>query len=198
MSTKKHYLFIVFNDPIVVGALQFLRSCMNNGRAGAKPHLTIQGPFEEKVELARVRSVKKVLENDVIFIGNPGVFDTPNGKALYLSVSSPSLRRVWNKPDYPVEKYGFNPHITLYEGSDVSMVSAAHAFLKKNRMELLCRDFEVVQYVPKQADMFLLDGADADDDAIGKLMSRGSVMPSFRARFLSAVNKVAEERAPHS
>lgn len=188
MNTRKHFLFIVFNDPIVVGALQFLSAALNGGRVGSKPHLTIQGPFEEKVELNRIRSIKRRLRGDIMFIGNPGAFETKSGRALYLSVTSANLRRVWCKPDFPIEKYGFNPHITLYEGSNSHMVDAALNFLKNNRLELLCRDFDVAQYVPKQADMFLSDGAEPDADAIGKLISRGKVASAFRSKFLATVN----------
>ncbi len=188
MSNRKHFLFIVFNDPVVVGVLQFLSSVLSNGTQSTKPHLTIQGPFEEKVDLDRVNSVRRALKNDVMFIGNPGMFETDKGVALYLSVSSENLRKVWNKPDFPVEKYGFNPHITFYEGEEKRKAKAAFEFLRKNRVELLCRDFEVAQYVPKQIDMFPFEGADGDEDAIGKLMSRGSVSTSFRIKFMSAVN----------
>jgi hypothetical protein len=188
MSARKHFLFVVFTDPVVVGALQFLGSVMDSGNLSIKPHLTIQGPFEEKVDLDRIRVVKKNLEDDIFFIGNPGLFETPNGVALYLSVSSKNLRKVWNKPDYPIEKYGFNPHITIYDGPDLRKVKAAFDFLVKNRIELLCRDFEIAQYVPKQFDMFPVEGAKGDVDAIGKLMTRGSLGSSFRARFMAAVN----------
>lgn len=188
MSARKHFLFIVFSDPVVVGALQFLASVLDPKRVLEKPHLTIQGPFEEKVDLERIESVRKYLRNDVFFIGNPGIFDTPGGVALYLSVYSENLRRVWNKPDYPIDKFGFNPHITIYEGNDINRAKAALGFLGKNRLELLCHDFEVAQYVQKQIDMFPVDGVDGDVDAIGKLMTRGNLGPSFRARFMAAVN----------
>jgi hypothetical protein len=42
--------------------------------------------------------------------------------------------------------------------------------------------------VPRQMDMFPLDGAEADVDAVGKLIAQGRLSSSFRARFIAAVN----------
>jgi hypothetical protein len=150
--------------------------------------LTIQGPFEEKVSLDSIANIKRRLKDDVFFIGNPGIFETERGVALFLRVDSDNLGKVWNKPDFPASVYGFNPHITIYEGLDAGRAKRAHEFLKKNRVELLCRDFDIVQYVPKQLDMFPLESAEGNENAISILVGRGKLNSSFRAMFMAAVN----------
>lgn len=187
MKIKNNFLFIVFNEPDVVGVIQYLSSILG-GKIQGNPHLTIQGPFDEKVQLQKIESIKDKLKDDLFFIGNPGIFSTRNGVALYLKIQSPNLLSVWDKPDFPVAKYGFNPHITIYEGPDRARAERALAFLKKNHVELLSRDFEVVQYVSKQEDMFPVTGAIGDENAISKLMSKGKLSSSFRANFISAVS----------
>jgi hypothetical protein len=167
--------------------MHFLMSSLNV-RVSEMPHLTIQGPFDEKVPLKKITILKRRMKNDVLFIGNPGLFETDRGVALFLRIASDNLARVWFKPDYPIEKYGFNPHITIYEGKDITKASKALEFLKKNRVELLCREFDIVQYVPKQFDMFPMDGAPVDESAISKMMARGKLSSSFRASFLAAIN----------
>lgn len=188
MSFKRHFVFVVFNDPVVVGVIDFLFSVLNKNKIRSKPHLTIQGPFEEKVSLETIASIKRRLADDDIFIGNPGLFETKDGVALFLKVRSQNLRKVWNKPDYPVELYGFNPHITLYEGADKERAAKACEFLKKNRVELICREFDVVQYVPKQMDMFPTGSVSGDENAISILMQRGKLSSTFRTRFMAALS----------
>lgn len=187
MNIKSNFLFIVFNDPVVVGVVDFLMSAMSGDKRRSAPHLTIQGPFDEKISIEKISSIKRRLSNDVLFIGNPGLFETANGVALYLGISSDNLRRVWFKPDYPIDKFGFNPHLTIYEGVDRVKAKKALDFLKRNRVELLCRDFDIVPYVPKQSDMFPMNGSEADDAAISKMMAKGRLSSSFRAAFLAAI-----------
>lgn len=193
MTIKQNFVFVVFQDPLAVGAIHFLSSSIG-GKIFDLPHLTIQGPYDEKVGLSKITSIRKKLSDDVFFIGNPGKFQTKKGCALFLRVTSENLRRVWDKPDFPVEKFGFNPHITIYEGPDEARVDAALAFLKRHRLELLCRDFDVVQYVPKQSDLFPNLGAPPDEHAISKLSSQGRVSSSFRAGFLAAINRAGNKR----
>lgn len=188
MSIKSNFVFVVFNDPIVVGTINFLASVMSGRYANLSPHLTIQGPFLEKVSGESIRGIKKRLEGDTFFIGNPGIFETRQGAVLFLKATSEHLPSVWNKPDYPVRSFGFNPHITIYEGLDISRARRARDFLGKNRIELLCRDFDVVQYVPKQQDMFPVEGVAGDENAISALIGAGKLSSGFRASFMAAVN----------
>jgi hypothetical protein len=197
VSIRQNFLFVVFRDPVVVGAIQFLSSTLG-APVASLPHLTIQGPFEEKVGMSRVASIKKKLRDDIFFIGNPGSFKTKNGSVLFLRVSSDNLKHVWDKPDYPIEKFGFNPHVTLYEGPDDLRVDRALAFLKRYHLELLCRDFDVVQYVPKQSDFFPDLGAQPDEHAISKLISRGRLSSSFRSSFMAAVNRPEQDQSSPS
>lgn len=191
MSIKQNFVFIVFRDPVAVGAIHFLSSAFGGSRVDL-PHLTIQGPYEEKVDLSKIVSIKKKISNDIFFVGNPGKFKTAKGCALFFRVSSDNLRRVWDKPDFPIDKFGFNPHITIYEGPDEARVDAALAFLKRYRLELLCREFDVVQYVPRQSDMFPNLGVGPDEHAISKLSSQGRISSSFRAGFLAALNRAGK------
>jgi len=188
MSIKSNFVFIVFNEPLVVGALDFLASVVTGSGAHNRPHLTIQGPFLEKVGADSIQSIKRRLEGDVFFIGNPGLFETERGAVLFLRASSDHLLSVWNKPDYPVRSFGFNPHVTIYEGPDIPRAKRAYEFLRRNRIELICRDFDVVQYVPRQQDMFPREGTVSDDNAISLLVGARKLSSGFRASFMAAVN----------
>lgn len=188
MSIKSNFVFVVFNDPVVVGVIGFLSSVLDRARRNSPPHLTIQGPFEEKATLEDIASIKRRLMGDVFFIGNPGLFVTQRGAALFLRAESENLSKVWNKPDFPTSVYGFNPHVTIYDGPDLARAERAYEHLKRNRVELLCRDFDVVQYVPKQLDLFAAKATGGDENAISILMARGKLNSSFRASYMAAVN----------
>lgn len=194
-AKQANFVFVVFKDPAVVGAIRFVWSALNEGNATYDPHLTIQGPFADPVKPEQMDSIKRRLAQDEFFIGNPGTFATKKGIALFLRVNSENLLRVWNKPDYPVEKYGFNPHLTLYEGRDESLVTAALNVLKRERFELICRSFDVVPYVSKQEQLFPRALPAGDDQAISKLIWSGKLSSAFRTRLLAATGASRDRRS---
>lgn len=173
----------------MVGVLDFLAEALNGKRWVHPPHLTIQGPFSDRPTGGQIEGISAKLKNDTFLIANPGLFRTRKGVALYLRVQSDNLHRVWNKPDFPIEKFGFNPHITLYDGPDVEKTQRAFDFLKsgRHRIELICREFSVAPYTSKQLEMFPANGVEGDDNALERLIGAGKVTSSFRASFLSAV-----------
>jgi hypothetical protein len=82
------------------------------------------------------------------------MFPGENRAVIYMKVQHPKLRRVWWKPDFPIAKYGFNPHITLYEGSDHQRALRLMEFLQREQQKLLTWQFSVSPYVTAQADLF--------------------------------------------
>ncbi|WP_162454937.1 2'-5' RNA ligase family protein [Pseudoxanthomonas kalamensis] len=187
---SSHFVFIVFDDPYVVGVLDFLVEALNGRRWQQPPHLTIQGPLPERPTAACIEQIAKTLAGTQLLIANPGIFHTKNGSALYLQVTNEILRRVWNKPDYPIEKYGFNPHITLYDGPDINKVKKAHDFFRtnKHKIELLCDRYSVVPYTAKQIELFPRDDVVGDENAIQRLIASGKVGSAFRSSFMAAIN----------
>jgi hypothetical protein len=74
-------------------------------------------------------------------------------------VSSTPLKKIWWKPDFPIEKYGFNPHVTLFKGRESVLADEILKFLKHEDIALLCHDFRLTPYAAKQADMFPVEPA---------------------------------------
>lgn len=186
-----HFVFIVFDDPYVVGVLDFLCETLNGRRWRQPPHLTIQGPLHDRPSASHLKSIEAALGGEPMLIANPGMFRTKKGAAIFLRVNSPGLRHVWNKPDFPIEKFGFNPHLTLYDGSDVAKAERGFRFLSsgKHRVELMCREYSVVPYTAKQVEMFPRDEVAGDESAIQRLIASGKVSSSFRASFMAAINE---------
>jgi hypothetical protein len=186
-KSGSNFLFIVLKDPFVLGIIDFLQTTIGNA-SKVQPHITIQGPLSDTVTADRINSVRRVLREDEILLANPSCFEGDHGVVLYMSATSKHMESVWNKPDYPISEFGFNPHITIYEGTDKIRVRSAIKFLKREPIELICRDFDVIPYVSKQVEMFPSDLTHPDNCAFEKLLARGKVGSTFRARFLAAVN----------
>jgi hypothetical protein len=184
---KSNFLFIVFRDPTAVGMLDFFYQALG-GVGHLSPHITIQGPFPGRVTRKQISEAEKSLRGDTMLIANPGYFENNGRVVFFYRVSSEHLKRTWNKPDYPIQSYGFNPHVTVYEGTELERVKRAIQFLKREPIEFLCRDFDVVPYVSKQTELFPLEETLPDDSAIQKLAWKGKIGSSFRTRFMAAIN----------
>ncbi len=50
-----------------------------------------------------------------------GYFSVNKQIYVYIAANAPGLRRVWRKPDYPLTKGFFNPHITIYRGNNMAV-----------------------------------------------------------------------------
>ena len=74
-----------------------------------RAHITVRGPYQRASN--RLDSVNRSIESSEINIDGSGNFFESGQNTVYLRCRSPNLESVWYKPDY-----GFNPHITLYDG----------------------------------------------------------------------------------
>ena len=96
-----------------VDAIRVLASPAEKNRA----HITVRGPYPGVANLTG--TINRVIESSEIYIHGSGNFFDSGQNTVYLRCKSSKLETVWDKPDY-----GFNPHITLYDGP-------SHEFAKK-------------------------------------------------------------------
>lgn len=187
MISGQNFVFLIFRDPFVVGVVNYLRRAMGAKVDDRLPHVTIQGPFSEPISSERICSIQKILAADVFLIANVDFFDTPKGVALFFRVNSQNLARVWNKPDYPKDRFGIQPHLTMYEGPDRDRVMRAAKFLKREPLEVVTTVVDVVPYVSKQFELFPEAGVPPDEMVIQRLIALGKIGSSFDSRFRSAL-----------
>ena len=96
-----------------------LAACIDAIRVLANPaekhraHITVRGPYYRGRK--QVGAVNRFVEGAEISINGSGNFFDTGQNTVYLRCESPNLGDVWDKPDF-----GFNPHITLYDGSSQS------------------------------------------------------------------------------
>jgi hypothetical protein len=121
-----------------------------------------------------------------VVIEGIGIFELPDRVVVYVKVQHEKLRQIWWKPDFPIEKYGFNPHITLYEGTDRERARRLCEFLHGERVSLLSWDYSVTSHVADHKDMFRNPAA--QDMSFLGLVNRGVVRADLLTRLERSLN----------
>ena len=155
-------------------------------------HVTIRGPYTEPIRPSQVSRYQRLLSSAPLLLEGVDTFQAVGRHFVYLKVHHPRLRQIWWKPDYPVAKYGFNPHITLYEGPDQLRAKAFVDFLKREQIKLLTWNFVVTTHVSDQRDLFARRTQDAE--LFLGLVRSGHVKPDVISRlgnWLSAASRAA-------
>jgi len=148
-----NFLFLEFKDEEIVYLLSSLRKIFAQKTVKTNIHITVRGPYTKLITDEEIRKTRKKIQNDVILITGVGRFDNTR-HTVYLKVGSENLEKIWDKPDFPKSKYGYNPHITMYDGDNESLADGICEFLEKERLELLCHSFKLTPYVSKQMPLF--------------------------------------------
>jgi hypothetical protein len=151
----KLFLFVEIHDEPVVRLINDLRTIFNGGKKkNSAVHITIRGPYISIPDPIEIDGYWEIIKEEGVLISGVSNFNNNGKHIVYLKVQSKAIRGLWWKPDYPISKYGFNPHITLYEGSDKSIATTITSFIKKERLLFLCRNLSLRIYDPLQMDLF--------------------------------------------
>ena len=105
-SRTFHVLYIP--DGLIAGCINAIRVLASPAEK-SRAHITVRGPYPGVTNLTN--TISRVIESSEINIHDPGNFFDSGQNTVYLRCRSSKLETVWDKPDY-----GFNPHITLYDG----------------------------------------------------------------------------------
>jgi 2'-5' RNA ligase len=144
-------------------------------------HITIRGPYTGAVPTTVIEEYSNLLKYDGITIGGVGYFPNANEQVVFLRVSSPNLRQAWWKPDYPIEKYGFAPHISLYRGHDGDLAQKFYEFMCNENVHMVCSEHRLVVNKVNQGDFFRYDPAQTQK--YENLIDLGYVQRGFADRF---------------
>ena len=106
-SRTFHVLYIP--DGLIGGCIDAIR-VLANPPEKHRAHITVRGPYYRGGK--QVGTINRFVEGAEISINGSGNFFDSGQNTVFLRCESPSLEDVWDKPDY-----GFNPHVTLYDGS---------------------------------------------------------------------------------
>ena len=108
MNTRTFYVLYVPDGLIAncIDAIRILANPVEKHRA----HITVRGPYKRAI--SSLDAINRDIEGSEIGIHGSGNFFGSGQNTVFLACKSPRLESVWDKRDY-----GFNPHITLYDGS---------------------------------------------------------------------------------
>lgn len=104
---SKFFAFLYVEDE-ETGNLLNTAIAVLNPRAKWPAHVTVSGPFSSRRQLPRKLSYYRTM--DVCGVGQ---FRSDEQNTVYLRVGTFDLRHISRKPDF-----GYNPHLTLYDGDD--------------------------------------------------------------------------------
>jgi len=145
------FLFMELRDQRLNRVLAGLRSIFVGNEITTNIHITLKGPQKSFNLKKHIDNYKK--ENECIQIGGTGRFLNGNSHVVYLKVDCGDLRRynLWAKPDFDDI---YNPHITLYEGTDEALADAVYKFLHIENIQYKCVEYEFTMYTRKQFGLF--------------------------------------------
>ena len=86
-------------------------------------HITVRGPYQRKLPL---NHLSERISGKSIVVYKVGNFFREGQKTVFFSCLSPDLSSVWKKSDF-----GFNPHITIYDGESESFARKLYSIMRK-------------------------------------------------------------------
>lgn len=143
----KHFVFLEILDPDFNYFYETFAEIVTGIRPRKPPHLTVRGPYDSPISAQAMQSFNKGLGSSVLEISSVGRFSNHDEEVVYLKVSGGSLRSIWWKPDYPISKFGYNPHISLYRGDDHWLAEKLERFGPLRRVKFLCAEYRLVTRV---------------------------------------------------
>lgn len=149
-----HFVFLEFSDPKVRDFLTSLRSSLAGRSIEKAIHVTVRGPYETYPDRQTLDSLKESLQGFGVTISGAGTFNTKNGYAVFLRVMSPVFSEIWWKPDFNIDEYGINPHVTVFETPIKTAASKVEKFLRSEKIQIFTLSFALTVYTSKQLELF--------------------------------------------
>lgn len=191
------FLFLEFLDPEINTLLSSLRRTFDDRESNTGIHITIRGPYYEAIRGEDIRKYEKILCREPILIHGIDMFRNPDEVVVFIRVHSVALSEVWWKPDFPKERYGFNPHISLFKSKNVELALAVLNFLKKEELKLISHKFRLIPFSSRQMELFPYSAV-PKKPSFSELANRRLVRPDILRRAAGVVEGYREECVEHA
>ncbi len=109
-----------------------VQSCLDaiiliaNPKEKNSAHITVRGPYSKRDDSDKTSS--ELVGTNVTVLGG-GRFFRENQNTVFLECGSELLQKYWWKPDY-----GYNPHITLYDGESRDFAEKLFQVLRNHKL----------------------------------------------------------------
>lgn len=160
------FLFVEILDRPAIHMLNELRAIFRGRTSRSGIHITVRGPYKNPPSAKVVDKLWQQISGERLLLHGIGRFELPEKHIVFLRSHSRAIRRIWWKRDYPILRYGFNPHITLFEGPP-DQAREVETFLKREQIELFCRRLALTLYQTHPGDLF-------DTPLVTELFSTGN------------------------
>ena len=191
MNTRKRstyrFLFLEFLDPEINTFLLGLQHAFSGRETSSGIHITVRGPYYDEIPGKDIEKYESIVRRDPILIHGIDMFQNARENVVFIRVHSDALEEIWWKPDFPKQKYGFHPHISLYKTSDIQLATLVLRFLKNEEIQLICHDFRLVPFSSKQMELFPFDAIPQKGN-FSELLSRRRVRPGVLQRAARVVD----------
>lgn len=150
----RHFLFLEFLDPRVLGFLNDLRDSLQNSTSSSPIHITLRGPYRSPPDPAYMIELSQKLRGYGVRINGAGSFSTSTGFSVFLRAESSVFRDLWWKPDFPASKREIQPHLTVFESTNKDAAKRVLDFLRSSRISILTYSVQLSVYTTGQASLF--------------------------------------------
>jgi len=113
-KTKRVFYVLYLPNQQIASWIDTVRLVLNPAEKWPA-HITVRGPYKRRLAARGLERLNQQLKGNVISIYDVGRFRNVDSHVIYLACRGTKLETVWNKKDF-----GFNPHITLFKGSESS------------------------------------------------------------------------------
>lgn len=145
------FLLLELTDPALNAFLWQMRDLVSGQRRSRSAvHVTLRGPYEGEPPIEVLDRARRQLRGDVLRIHGVGRFSNVDGEVIFLRVDSIHLRDVWWKPSFN----GFEPHISIYRGSETALADVIERFLADVHVDIPCAEYRLVWHRSGQRDLF--------------------------------------------
>lgn len=191
----QNFLYLELLDPEINALLLAISNIVMGLNETKSAHLTIRGPYKSNISPTTVAKCREMMKYDVLQISQVGQFSNPGEEVVYFSVDSPNLRKIWYKPTFTIGDYGYNPHLSVYRGTDKVWATVIASFLAKENISLLCAEFQIVSHITKQAP--LLPQTYALSERLTNLTGSGRIESNFLVRLESLAKSYRKSSKSH-
>lgn len=122
---NRYFVFLYIEDKRLTRFIDYAIYLLNPTEKWPA-HVTLAGPYTNRKEAPPEDELDFCQRLSVMGVSE---FRSANQNTVYLIVGNGQLESVWNKPDF-----AFNPHLTLYDGSDSDLADEIVRWGKAERL----------------------------------------------------------------
>ncbi len=127
-NTPKSFYVLYPQDKIINNILNAIKVFSDDSqRTGA--HITVRGPYSKKLAQSKVDTCSQDITDTSLHFSKVGnFFDYGQNTVFFKCDDNENLRKIWSKKGYE----DFEPHVTLYDGTDEKFAKRLFDKLQQN------------------------------------------------------------------